>query len=464
MAFGTISDPVPGTVITVAAYVASALDPIRWLRLLTGNADPPGSSYVVVSDGPAGTTWRKVPADALAAGVAVANLGFTPANAAGQVFAGAISVPSLLTVTAIDALGNGGRIRLKGSGGAFFDIDVDNIGGVLRAYNVSDPTKTFQVNLTTGIATVAGLVAGVNGISSAAGISGASYAGGSTATGSPSFRGVNVGADGIGSAGPISAAAAALVGALTAASAAVVGLITAGSLTLTGAFQAASAIVTGAFQAASATITGAATVGTTLGVTGAQTNLSTMQATQFKSTLVDSVTPVLDINATQSNVVVPNLRAASAAVATAATTAISASTAGTAGDSSLLGGVAPAGYALEGVPLTATSGAYTLTTSVTDVPSVIVTLNKAGKWAVTAKCIASQAAADGSIVVTLVQDASTGLDQANLSSPGAQVTLPLAALVTSSGTTTVKVRAMKTSGVSTSALGFIALVAAYQSR
>lgn len=84
MAYGTPSDPVGGTVITVAYAVANLLDPIRWLRLLTGNADPPGSSYVVVSDSTTGTTWRKIPTDAIADGavttVKIADLGVTAAK------------------------------------------------------------------------------------------------------------------------------------------------------------------------------------------------------------------------------------------------------------------------------------------------------------------------------------------------------------------------------------------------
>lgn len=84
MAYGSVVDPVGGTVITVSYFVTNALDPIRWLRLLTGNADPPGSSYVVVSDSTTGTTWRKIPTDAVADGaittVKIANLGVTAAK------------------------------------------------------------------------------------------------------------------------------------------------------------------------------------------------------------------------------------------------------------------------------------------------------------------------------------------------------------------------------------------------
>jgi hypothetical protein len=81
MAYGTPADPVGGTVITVAYAVTNLLDPIRWLRILTGNADPPGSSYVVVSTSTTGTSWQKVPSDAIAPGaittVLLADLGVT---------------------------------------------------------------------------------------------------------------------------------------------------------------------------------------------------------------------------------------------------------------------------------------------------------------------------------------------------------------------------------------------------
>ena len=86
------SDPVTSTVITVAYAVANLLTQIRWLRLMTGNADPPGSSYVVVADSVAATSWRKVPADALAAGAVVGNLGYTPVNQAGDGMSGTLSV------------------------------------------------------------------------------------------------------------------------------------------------------------------------------------------------------------------------------------------------------------------------------------------------------------------------------------------------------------------------------------
>lgn len=67
MAWNTPTSPVSGTVITVAWATSNIVEPLVHLRLLTGNADPPGSNYVVVSTGTAGTSWQKVPGDAIGA-------------------------------------------------------------------------------------------------------------------------------------------------------------------------------------------------------------------------------------------------------------------------------------------------------------------------------------------------------------------------------------------------------------
>jgi hypothetical protein len=59
---------VPGTVITAAWSTANVVDPLNWLRLMTGNADPPGSNYVVVSGSTSSTAWGKVTSDVIADG------------------------------------------------------------------------------------------------------------------------------------------------------------------------------------------------------------------------------------------------------------------------------------------------------------------------------------------------------------------------------------------------------------
>lgn len=192
MAYGTPTDPVPGTVITVAYAASNILDPIRWLRLLTGNADPPGSNYVVVSTSTSGTSWMKVPADALAAGVAVANLGYTPINKAGDSGIGALSVLGISAgLSGIDSLG--GYSASSGAG-----INVGHYDGGSTA---------------AGSPSVLGLTAGASGISSAGGfstpvaITPGWYAGGSLGIGTPAVLGLTAGANGIDSAGGYSSTA-----------------------------------------------------------------------------------------------------------------------------------------------------------------------------------------------------------------------------------------------------------------
>lgn len=65
MAWTNPVDPVTNTVITVAYAVANILTQIRWLRILTGNADPPGSNYTIRSASTTSTDWSKVTTDML---------------------------------------------------------------------------------------------------------------------------------------------------------------------------------------------------------------------------------------------------------------------------------------------------------------------------------------------------------------------------------------------------------------
>jgi hypothetical protein len=82
MPYPAIADPVPATVITAAWEIANPLAAIRWLRQLMGNADPPSGSLALISSSTTTGSWAKVPADALAADVALANLGYAPVNRA----------------------------------------------------------------------------------------------------------------------------------------------------------------------------------------------------------------------------------------------------------------------------------------------------------------------------------------------------------------------------------------------
>lgn len=178
MAYGTPTDPVGGTVITVAYAVSNLLDPIRWLRLMTGNAEPPGSSYVAVSDSTTAVTWKRIPTDAiadgavtsakLAAGVALANLGYVPLNKGGDSTTAALTVGALTAASAgnpwtLTPFGNDlfiGRsdlglnvvqlgttqVRLSASGGAFVNgsqiIDTSNDQTICNAAAVGGRTPT----------------------------------------------------------------------------------------------------------------------------------------------------------------------------------------------------------------------------------------------------------------------------------------------------------------------------------
>jgi hypothetical protein len=164
VAYGTPSDPVSGTVITVAYAVANILDPIRWLRLLTGNTDPPGSSYVVVSDSVSGTTWKKIPGDALAAGAVASHLGYTPANRAGDTFTGIVGLPALSIVLKRDDAGNGGAIILQESGTQRRAV-VENAGNTVRIYDVVSGPISFVLDLASGALSIASaIVTGAAGL------------------------------------------------------------------------------------------------------------------------------------------------------------------------------------------------------------------------------------------------------------------------------------------------------------
>lgn len=85
-AYGTPTDPVGATIITVAYAIANLLNPIRALRAFTGNADPPGSGYVVTSDSTSATTWKT--GITAIAGV----LGYTPVSKIGDSMSGALTL------------------------------------------------------------------------------------------------------------------------------------------------------------------------------------------------------------------------------------------------------------------------------------------------------------------------------------------------------------------------------------
>lgn len=147
------SDPVTSTVITVAYAVANLLTQIRWLRGMTGNADPPGTSYVVVADTTSTTSWRKVPADALAAGAAVGNLGYTPVNKAGDTVNGPLVVTGAVLTANNGILVPSGNVTVQtGNVSAASGVSVTGGGVAVQGgggVNVTQNTGLPDANLGT---------------------------------------------------------------------------------------------------------------------------------------------------------------------------------------------------------------------------------------------------------------------------------------------------------------------------
>lgn len=145
------SDPVTGTVITVAYAVANLLTQLRWLRGMTGNADPPGTSYCVVSNSTTSTSWSKVPADAFAANAVTTHLGYTPANRAGDVLSGDLTVTrsgSGSSTTGVLYLGSNSGTKFLQWDGSQFNLTGGplvvggnaTVPGDLMAYRPGAPT------------------------------------------------------------------------------------------------------------------------------------------------------------------------------------------------------------------------------------------------------------------------------------------------------------------------------------
>jgi len=132
MAWTAPANPVAGTVITVAWAITNVTDNLRWLRLMTGNADPPGSSYIPLSTGPTTVAWSKVTADALAAGVAVSNIGYTPVNRAGDA-----GITGTLQTTGALVSTNIGANAIQTNGGIHADQSITAGGSVSATGNVT---------------------------------------------------------------------------------------------------------------------------------------------------------------------------------------------------------------------------------------------------------------------------------------------------------------------------------------
>jgi hypothetical protein len=174
--------PVAGTVITVAWATANVVATQNWLRLMAGNADPPGSNYVVVSSTPTTTAWDKVRTDTiadnavtaakLASGAAQANFPYTPVNQAGDIMSGnlILSGSAVLTVqgrfvflnaattrylqydNSADQYVLGGAVPLKdASGHVFWNSNNDGAGSGLDA-DTLDGAQLAAIALLSGAA------------------------------------------------------------------------------------------------------------------------------------------------------------------------------------------------------------------------------------------------------------------------------------------------------------------------
>lgn len=101
MAWNAPATPVAGTIITVAFWNTNGRDNLNWLRALTGNADPPGSDYVIVSDSTTGTSWQRVPTDAIAEGAVTNSKLADAAVSSGKIAGGNILSSHLASLSVI---------------------------------------------------------------------------------------------------------------------------------------------------------------------------------------------------------------------------------------------------------------------------------------------------------------------------------------------------------------------------
>jgi|SRR5215831_1947651 len=186
-------DPVTNTVITVAYAQSNLTGPLRWLRLLTGNADPPASNYVVTSDSVGATSWKTGLA-------AIQNvLGFRPVSANGDTMGDLVLQRAAAPTTGALFFGNSGGVLIFDTG-----TEIQLVG--LPVHVVSQPlTVDGAVSGGTqaaGVLSLLGLNVGNNGIFTAGAVNPANYTGGSTTVGQPSVLGLVVGNNGVSSSGP----------------------------------------------------------------------------------------------------------------------------------------------------------------------------------------------------------------------------------------------------------------------
>lgn len=285
--------PTSGTVITVAWATSNVVDPLMALRTLTGGADPPASGYVVVSDSTTGTSWQKVPDDALAD---------PKVSKTGDTMSGNLSVPNVTvgnTLTSVIAVITN-YMTIAGTlsvGGAFSAISAV-IAGTINA-TAMVLTGAFQA----AAATITG------------GLSAGTITSPGTITGATLASNGNVTAVGVVNSGTsMSVGTTITIGT----NAQVNGVMNAGLLTQSG----VAASLTGHTHATS---TDAATLG---------------------GRSPGNASNNIPINNGVENVNLVAQSATHASSADSATTAATATNATTAANASALGGVAPGGYAL----------------------------------------------------------------------------------------------------------------------
>ena len=328
-------------VIASSDHNAGVRGTMRWIRQWF-SADPPGANYWLQSSSGTAAGWVDRATAVLAA------LGYTPVNKAGD------SMSSNLQFTV-----NGAGPTFH-RGGKIADYDDISGTGVQAGDNVFDVrTEDFSSSILRA----------------------------AFADSQPTFKASNIWH---------AASAPTFAGALAALSGTFTNAVTAASATIAGALSAGSAAISGGLNAVTGAFSSDVSVGGTLGVTGAQTNSSTIQGTRLISTQATGTAPLTVSSTTQ----VPNLNA-SQVVGRAPGTG--------SGDLPILdanGRVPDAALLLDQswhAGLEANGAILTLSTTPTDVTGATITIDRAGTWLIVASAIlsADSAAGGANCIVTI---------------------------------------------------------------
>lgn len=140
----------------------------------------------------------------MAAGAALANLGYTPVNKAGDTGIGNLTSTGTLTALGVVAGANG----ISAGAGGVATTGAFNPASYTGGSTAAGSPSVLGLNVGTSGVAVNGAVAATGAVSGATGtfsgaLSGASISGGTTSTGSPSVLGLNVGTNGVATAGQI---------------------------------------------------------------------------------------------------------------------------------------------------------------------------------------------------------------------------------------------------------------------